>query len=147
MRSYLFIDPSGFDRGGERPDGGVGGQSKRSIYVLRSTVAPREADLLAGHALDTVIKHPLPMAIRNPNTGGCEETGQPALGTQLPTDLSPFLIDQHRLSGDRWYVGDVMFVTILSLRDGENWGNIGRIQQLTGAGDNAGVNFTSRWPS
>ncbi|GLS35785.1 hypothetical protein GCM10010869_13740 [Mesorhizobium tianshanense] len=38
-----------------------------------------EPDLFARHALHPIIEHPVLMAIRNADTAGREETGQPTL--------------------------------------------------------------------
>ena len=71
----LFTYPSSFDRGDEHLDGGIGRQVRHIVFSLsgRPPLAD-EPDLVAGHALHTIIEHAVLMAIRNPDTAGCEET-------------------------------------------------------------------------
>ena len=77
----LFTDPSGLDGGCKHHDGGIGRQVRPLVFLLsgRSPLAD-EPDLVARHALHTIIEHPMLMTVRNPNTAGREATAQPALG-------------------------------------------------------------------
>ena len=70
----LFTDPSGFDRSDEHLDGGIGRQVRHIVFLL-SVLPPRadEPDLIARHALHTIIGHAVLMAVRNPDAAGCEE--------------------------------------------------------------------------
>ncbi len=69
----LFADPSGFYRGGQRLDGGIGRQVRDVIFFLagRASLA-NEPHLIARHALYTIIKHPMLMAVSHPNAAGGE---------------------------------------------------------------------------
>lgn len=75
----LLADPSRFDRGGERFEGGIGRQVRHIVFLLsgRPPLAD-EPDFVARHELHTIVEHPVLMAIRNPDTAGCEDTCQPA---------------------------------------------------------------------
>jgi hypothetical protein len=77
----LFTDPPGLDRGSERLDGGIVRQVRHIVFLLpgRPPLAD-EPDLVARHALHTVVKHPVLMAIRNADMAGREETCQPTFG-------------------------------------------------------------------
>ncbi len=119
----LFTDPPGLDRGSERLDGGIGRQVRHIVFLLpgRPPLAD-EPDLVARHALHTVIEHPVLMAIRNANTAGREETCQPTFGAPPPADLLPFPSGQQRFSRDRGLIRDVVFAGLSGLRDGEDQG-------------------------
>src|SRR5260370_7586242 len=82
----LFTDPPGLDRGSERLDGGIGRQVRHIVFLLpgRPPLAD-EPDLVARHALHTVIEHPVLMASPNPDTAGPEETSPPTLPSPPPT--------------------------------------------------------------
>ena len=60
-----------------------------------------EPDLIARHALHTVIEHPVLMALRNTDTAGREETCPPILGAPPPAEFLPFPLSQQRFRGDR----------------------------------------------
>lgn len=127
----LFTDPSGFDRGGERLDGGIGRQVRHIVFLLSSRPPlANEPDLLARHAQHAIIEHPVLMAIRNTDTAGREETGQPTFGTPPPADLLPFLIGQYRLGGDWGPVGDVVLAAPSGFRDGEDQRDVGWVDVL-----------------
>ena len=127
----LFTDPSGFDRGGQRLDGGIGRQVRHIVFLLAGrTPLADEPHLVARHALDAIIEHSMLMAIRNPNTAGGEEACQPTFRAPTPADLFPFFLGQHRLGGDRRPVRDVVFSAFSRFCDGEGQGNIGRIDVL-----------------
>src|SRR5271169_5365810 len=87
----LFTYPSGFDRGDQHLEGSIGRQVRHIVFLLsgRPPLAD-EPDLVARHALDTIIEHPMLMAIRNPNTAGREEACQPTFRSPTPADLFPF---------------------------------------------------------
>ena len=74
----LLTDPSGFDRRGEPLEARIGRQVRHIVFLLASRPAfADEPDLVARHALHSVIEHAVLMAIRNADTAGCEETCQP----------------------------------------------------------------------
>jgi len=89
-----------------------------------------EPDLVARHALHTIIAHAVLMAIRNADTAGREETCQPTFGAPPPADLLPFSTGQQRFSRDRGLIRDVVFAGLSGLRDGEDQGNVGGIDVL-----------------
>jgi hypothetical protein len=60
-----------------------------------------EPDLVARHALHTIIEHPVLMAIGNADTAGREETCQPTFGAPPPADLLPFPSRQQSFSRER----------------------------------------------
>ena len=127
----LFTDPPGLDRGSERLDGGIGRQVRHIVFLLpgRPPLAD-EPDLVARHALHTIIEHPVLMAIRNADTAGREETCQPTFGAPPPADPLPFPFGQQRFSRDRGLIRDVVFAGLSGLRDGEDQGNVGGIDVL-----------------
>jgi len=127
----LFTDPSGFNRGGQHLDGGIGGQVRDVIFLLASR-APLadEPHLLARHALYTIIKHPMLMAVGHSNTAGGKLACQATFRALTPGDLFPFLPGQHELGGDRRPVRDVVFTAFAGFRDGESQRSIGRIDVL-----------------
>ena len=127
----LFTDPSGLDRGCERLDGGIGRQVRQIVFLLpgRPPFA-NEPDLLARHALHTIIEHPVLMAIGNADTAGREETCQPTFCAPPPADLLPFPSRQHRFSRERGLIRDVVFARLSCLGDGEDQGNVGGIDVL-----------------
>ena len=127
----LLTDPSGLDRGGERLEGGIGRQVRHIVFLLAGRPAfADEPDLVARHALHTIIEHAVLMAIRNADTAGREETCQPTFGAPPPTDLLPFPSGQQRFSRDRGLIRDVVFAGLSGLRDGEDQGNVGGIDVL-----------------
>ncbi len=89
----LLTDPSGLDRGGELFQARVGRQVRHVIFLLpgRSTFADKP-DLVAGHALLTIVAHAVLMAIGDTNASSREETGQPAFRAPPPTDLLQFRV-------------------------------------------------------
>lgn len=111
----LFTDPSGLDGGCKHHDGGIGRQVRHIVFLLsgRSPLADKP-DLVARHALHTIIEHPMLMTVRNPNTASREATAQPALGAPSPADLSPFLSVQRCLGGNRRPVRNVVFAALSS---------------------------------
>ena len=127
----LFTDPPGLDRGGERLDGGIGRQVRDIVFLLpgRPPLAD-EPDLVARHALHTIIEHPVLMTIGDADTAAREETCQPTLGAPPPADLLPFLSGQQSFSGERRLIRDMVFARLSSLRDGEDQGNVGGIDVL-----------------
>jgi len=127
----LFTNPSCFDGSGEHRDSGIGRQVRYIVFLLsgRPPFAD-EPDLIAGHALHTIIEHAVLMAIRKSDTAGGEVTGQRALGSLSPTNLSPFLSGQHRLGGNRRPVGNMVFAALSSSCDGEDQGDVGWIDVL-----------------
>src|SRR5664279_1587515 len=68
----LLADPSGFDRGGEHLEARVGWQVRHIVFLLASRPAfADEPDLVARHALHTIVAHAVLMAIRNgPRSSG-----------------------------------------------------------------------------
>ena len=127
----LLTDPSGFDRGGEPLEARIRRQVRHIVFLLASRPAfADEPDLVAWHALHTIIEHAVLMAIRNADTAGREETCQPAFGAPPPADLLPFLSGQQRFSSDRRLIRDVVFSGLSGLRDGEDQGNVGGINVL-----------------
>ena len=95
----LLADPSGFDRGGERLEAGIGRQVGHIVFLLagRPPFAD-EPDFVARHALHAIIKHAVLMTVRNANAAGRKETCQPALCAPPP-------IDRKRPSGPTAMVG------------------------------------------
>ena len=92
----LFTDPPGFNRGGQHLDRGIGRQV-RDIIFLRAgqTSFADEPHLAARHALYTIIKHPMLMAVGHPNAAGGEAACQPIFRALTPGDLFPFFPGQH----------------------------------------------------
>ena len=87
----LLTDPSGFDRGCEHLKAGISRQVRHIVFLFASRPAfADEPDLVAWHALHTIIEHSVLMAIRNADTVGCEETCQPTFGAPPPADPLPF---------------------------------------------------------
>jgi len=79
----LLTDPSGFDRGGEHLEARIAGKFEHIVFLLASRPAfADEPDLVARHALHTIIAHAMLMAIRNADTAGREETCQPTFGAR-----------------------------------------------------------------
>jgi len=61
----LLTDPSGFDCGGEHLEARVGWHVRHLVFLLASRPAfADKPDLVAWHALHTIIEHPMLMAIR-----------------------------------------------------------------------------------
>jgi hypothetical protein len=125
----LLTDPSGFDRGGEHLEARIGRQVRQIVFLLASRPAlADEPDLVAGHALHTIIEHAVLMAIRNADTAGREETCQPTFGAPPPADPLPFPSSQQRFGSDRGLIRDVVFAGLSGLRDGEDQGNVGGLK-------------------
>src|ERR1700679_190540 len=98
----LLTDPSGFDRGGEHLEARIGREVRHIVFLLASRPAfADKPDLVARHALHTIIKHAVLMAIRNADTAGCEETCQPTLRAPSPADPLPFASGQQGFSSER----------------------------------------------
>ena len=92
----LFTDPPCLYRGGQRLDGGIGRQVRHIIFLLAGrTALADEPHFLAGHALHTVIKHSMLMAVGHPNPAGGKVACQPAFRALTPSDPSPFFLGQH----------------------------------------------------
>ena len=127
----LLTDPSGFDRGGEHLEARIGRQVRHIVFLLagRSAFAD-EPDLVARHALHSVIEHAVLMAIRNADAAGREETCQPTFRAPPPADPSPFSSSHQRFSSDRLSIRNVVFAGPSGLRDGEDQSNVGRIDIL-----------------
>ena len=108
----LFTNPSCFDGSGEHRDSGIGRQVRYIVFLLsgRPPFAD-EPDLIAGHALHTIIEHAVLMAIRKSDTAGGEENMSADLGC-LDAKLIPFATSLRPTSpsaetGDRsgmWYL-------------------------------------------
>jgi len=87
----LLTDPSGFDRGGEHLEARIGRQVRHIVFLLaRRPAFADEPDLVAWHALHSVIKHAMLMAVSNTDAVGGEETRQPTFRTPPPADPLPF---------------------------------------------------------
>jgi hypothetical protein len=99
------------------------------LLASRPTFAD-EPDLVARHALHTIIEHAVLVAIRDADTASREETCQPTFCPPPPADPLPFLFHQQRFSRDRRLIGDVVFAWLSSLRDGEDQSNVGGINVL-----------------
>jgi hypothetical protein len=127
----LLTDPSGFDGGSERLDGGFGRQVLHIIFLLPSR-APfaDEPDLVAGHALHTVVEHAVLVAIGDANTVRRKETSQSTFSASAPSDPLPFLFGQQLFCGDRGLIRDMIFPRLSLLRDGEDQGDVGGIDVL-----------------
>jgi len=81
----LLTDPSGCDCGGEQLEARVGRQVRHIVFLLASRPAfADEPDLVARHALHTIIEHAVLMAIGNADTPGREETSQPPFDAPPP---------------------------------------------------------------
>ena len=77
----LLTDPSGFDRGGELLEARIGWEVRHVVFLLASRPAfADEPDLVARHALHTIVEHAVFVAIRNADTASREETCQPTFG-------------------------------------------------------------------
>ena len=62
----LFADPSGFDRGGERPEARVGGKSGHIVFLLaRRSALADEPDFIARHALHAIVGHAVFVTVRD----------------------------------------------------------------------------------
>ena len=74
----LLADPSGFDRGGELLETGIGRKVGHIVFSLagRPPFAD-EPDFVARHALRAIIKHAMLMTVRNADAAGREKTCQP----------------------------------------------------------------------
>ena len=95
----LFTDPSGFDRGGEFLQARIGWQVRHMVFLFaRRPAFADEPDLVARHALHTIVDHAVLMAIRNANTASRKETCQTAFRAPPPTDLLPFRVCQRCFS-------------------------------------------------
>ena len=116
----LLTDPSGFDRGGEHSEGSHRlVSSTHSIFACQRPAFADEPDLVARHALHTIIAHAVLMAIRNADPAGREEACQPTFGAPPPTDPLPRRCGQQHFSSDRGLIGDVIFAGLSGLRDGK----------------------------
>jgi hypothetical protein len=71
----VFTDLPSLARGSERLGGGIGRQVRHSIFAPRSTALAGDPNLVARHALHTVIEHPV-TTIRKADTAGREVTCQ-----------------------------------------------------------------------
>ena len=89
-----------------------------------------EPDLVAWHALHTIIEHTVLMAIRNTDTASRKETCQPTFGALPPADPSPRLSGQQRFCSDRGLIRHVVFAGLSGPRDGKDQCNVGRIDIL-----------------
>jgi hypothetical protein len=78
-----------------------------------------EPDLVARHALHTIIEHAVLMAIRNADPAGREETCQPTFGAPPPADPLPRRCGQQRFSSNRGLIRDVVFAGLSGLREGK----------------------------
>ena len=127
----LLTDPSGFDRGGELLQACICWQVRHIVFLLaRRPAFADEPDLVARHALHTIVAHAVLVAIRNANRSSREETCQPAFGSPPPTDLLPFLAGQRRFSGDRRLIGDAVFAGLPCFCDRERQSDICRVDVL-----------------
>jgi hypothetical protein len=108
--------------------------STHNIFARQSTESAYEPDLVARHALNTIIEHAVLVAIRDADTASREEACQPTFCPAPPADPLPFLFHQLRFSRDRRLIGDVVFAWLSSLRDGEDQCNVGGIM-LDSAGE------------
>jgi len=125
---HLLTNPSGFDRGGERLEARIGRLVRHTVFLLAGRPAfADEPDLVARHALHSVIEHAGLMALRNADTAGREETCQPTFRAPPPADPSPFSSSQQRLGGDRELIRNVVFARPSHFRDGEDQSNVGPI--------------------
>ena len=71
----LLTDPSGFDRGGKRFEARIGWQVRHIVFLFaRRPAFADEPDLVARHALHTIVAHAVLVAIRYANTSSREET-------------------------------------------------------------------------
>ena len=73
----LLADPSGFDRGGELLETGIGRKVGHIVFSLagRPPFAD-EPDFVARHALRAIIKHAVLMTVRNADAAGRERDCQ-----------------------------------------------------------------------
>src|ERR1700760_663839 len=127
----LLTDPSGFDRGSEHLEARIGGGGVHIVFLLASRPAfADEPDLVARHALHSVIEHAMLMAIRDADTAGRKETGQSTFRASPPVDPSPFPSSQQGFSSDRKLIRDVVFAMPSGFRDRENQSNVGGINVL-----------------
>src|ERR1700710_603120 len=127
----LFADPPGFEGRGEPLEGGVGRQVRHvELLLSRWPALADQPDLIAGHGLDTIVAHAMPMSVANPNTACCKQACQPSLGSPPPADLPPCLPGQHRLSRDGDLIRNVVLASLSDLRDGEHQLDVGWIDVL-----------------
>jgi hypothetical protein len=127
----LLADPSGFDRGGEHLKARISRQVRHIVFLLAGRPAfADEPDLVAWHALHSVIEHAVLMAIGNADAAGREETCQPTFSAASPADPSPFSSSHQRFNSDRLSIRNVIFAGPPGLRDGEDQSNVGGIDIL-----------------
>src|SRR3978361_629933 len=97
----LFTDPSGLNSGGEHLEARIDREVRHIVFLLASRPAfADEPDLVARHALHTIIAHAVLMAIRNADPAGREETCQPTFGAPPPVDPLPLRSGQQHFSSD-----------------------------------------------
>lgn len=127
----LFTDPTGLDRGRERLERGIGREVRDVVFLLAGRAALTDKpDFLARHGLHAIIEHPVLVSICNPDAGCGEEAGQPSLGALPPAHFSPLFVSQHQFSGGRETVRDVVLAGPSTFRDGEDQGDVSRIDVL-----------------
>ncbi len=127
----LLADPSGFDRSGERLEARIGWQVRHIVFWLagRPPFAD-EPDFVARHAWHAIIKPAVLMTVCDANAANCEGACQPALCAPPPIDPSPFLVSQHRLSGDGRLIRDAGLARPSGLGDGKDQSDVGGIDIL-----------------
>lgn len=92
----LFTDPAGFYCGGQRLDRGISRQVRDIIFLLAGrTPLANELHLVARHALHTIIKHSMLMAVGYPNAAGGEAACQRTFRALTPSDIFTFFPGQH----------------------------------------------------
>jgi hypothetical protein len=127
----LLTDPPGLDRGGELSERGLGRQVRQVVLLLaaRPPLADKP-DLVARHALHAIVAHPVLVAVCHTDTSSDKPACQAASGAAPPVDRLPSLAGQHGLGRDRRLVGDVVLALLAGLGDGEDQGDIGRINVM-----------------
>ncbi len=117
----VLTDPSGFNCRGERFEFCIGWQVRHIVFFpARRPAFADEPDLVARHALHTIVAHAALMAIGDTNAASREETRQPAFRAPPPTDLLPFDTGQRRFSGDGRLFRDVVFAGLPRFRNVES---------------------------
>src|ERR1700722_6522239 len=96
----LLADPSRLDRGGERPEAGVGRQVGKIVFALaRGAPLADEPGLLARHALHALVMDALWRTIGDPHAHGGEGSRQRPFGSLAPADASPLCVARTSSAG------------------------------------------------
>jgi hypothetical protein len=128
----LFAVLSGLDFHGKLFEAYIWRQIRHIVFLLPCRPAlVDKPNLLARHALHTLITHKMFVTVRNANMSSCEQTCKPTFRSPPLTDPLPFLVSQRLLSGYGRMFSDMIYARPSRLCGRKHRGDIGRVDGLT----------------